>query len=159
VTDPAIYRERQAAAARARHAANRAAVFGHYGRVCACPGCGETERLTIDHVNGGGGEHLRQLGFSSRAQFYVWLVAQGFPDDPPLQTMCDPCNNSKGTTPACRIDHAAPPGWQRCTDGRVCGGQTLPPTAFHRMADSRDGRHPQCRECRNAAKRAARAAS
>ncbi len=34
---------------------------------------------------------------------YHWLVVNGFP--PGFQTLCGPCNRSKGRGSACRIDH------------------------------------------------------
>jgi hypothetical protein len=82
-------------------AAARAAVFGYYGRACAC--CSATEDLTIDHVNGGGEEHRRKVGIGRGVNFYAWLVRRGFPDG--FQTMCRRCNSSKSDGPACRIDH------------------------------------------------------
>jgi hypothetical protein len=91
---------------RAAHRANaKARVFGHYGRSCAC--CGSTTVLSIDHANGGGGDHRRALFGSDTAslQFWRWLIAQGFPDG--YQTLCRRCNASKGTGPACRMHAAA----------------------------------------------------
>jgi hypothetical protein len=80
----------------------RAAVLTYYGRSCAC--CGATERLCIDHVNGNSREHLAQVGLTAGGRaFYRWLVEHDFPDDPPLQTLCLPCNSSKGNTTACRM--------------------------------------------------------
>lgn len=76
-------------------------VFGHYGRRCAC--CGAAERLTIDHVDGDGAEHRRELGSQGSWALYRWLVVNGFP--PGFQTLCEPCNGSKGRRAACRIDH------------------------------------------------------
>ena len=95
-------RDCQTAASRAVRAAARAAVFSHYGRACAC--CGTTGQLTIDHVNGGGGGHRRRLRLHG-VWFYRWLIREGFP--PGYQTLCRPCNSSKGEGSACRIDHAA----------------------------------------------------
>lgn len=87
----------------------RAAVYNHYGYVCACPGCGATEDLTIDHVNGDGASHRLELfgraqsnGGGSR--WYRWLIGQGFPSD--YQTLCRPCNASKWRGVRCRLDHA-----------------------------------------------------
>ena len=58
---------------------------------CAC--CGETiiDFLTIDHINGGGRKHCREVtgGFSS-SKFYQWLEKQGFPDG--FQVLCWNCN-------------------------------------------------------------------
>lgn len=92
---------------RSRREALRAEVFGHYGEACAC--CGSTNRLTIDHVNGDGGAHRRELFSTPRGQagvpFYSWLVKNGFPSG--FQTLCCRCNTSKGTGERCRLDHAA----------------------------------------------------
>ena len=111
--DAAQTRARRAAdlgAARAAEAAwrdrLRDRVFGHYGRSCAC--CGSTESLTIDHVNGGGAEHRRDvLGAPSGSgiKFYRWLVREGFPDG--FQALSMPCNQSKSRRGACRLAHAA----------------------------------------------------
>ena len=80
----------------------RAAVFDRYGRVCACPGCGATERLTIDHVNGDGRAHRAKVG-RDPGKMYRWLIRHGFPEG--FQTLCLRCNQSKGTGLRCRLDH------------------------------------------------------
>jgi hypothetical protein len=85
----------------------RAKIFGHYGEHCAC--CGSGKRLTIDHVNGDGAEHRTELlgrpqGSGSTETLYRWLIANGFPEG--FQTLCRPCNASKFTLGACRLDHA-----------------------------------------------------
>jgi hypothetical protein len=89
---------------RDRYEQLRDAVFGHYGRVCAC--CGVTAGLSIDHPDGNGSAHRIEL-FGSRhaagARMYAWLVAQGFPDG--FQVLCLPCNKSKGKGAACRLQH------------------------------------------------------
>jgi len=93
--------EARRADSRQRHAANRGAVLDHYGQACAC--CGSVKKLTVDHVNGDGGQHRAEIGGSSR--LYRWLIANGFPDG--FQTLCRPCNRSKGSGDRCRIDHTA----------------------------------------------------
>lgn len=80
----------------------RAAVFEHYGRTCAC--CGSTKRPTIDHIGGGGGEHRTEIG-TSAISLYLWLVKNGFPVG--FQTLCAPCNASKGNSGHCRLSHEA----------------------------------------------------
>lgn len=82
----------------------RKAVFGHYGNSCAC--CGTDQNLSIDHIDGKGGEHRRELfGNPGKAggRFYAWLVRQNFP--PGYQTLCRSCNNSKARGPRCRLTH------------------------------------------------------
>lgn len=86
---------------------DREAVFAHYGTSCAC--CGDTENLTIDHVNGGGNAHRRELSGRDAAGgggvlFYRWLVKQGFPAG--YQTMCRRCNRSKSDGEHCILRHS-----------------------------------------------------
>jgi hypothetical protein len=86
-----------------------AAIFGHYGTACAC--CGITENLTIDHINGDGAEHRASLAAAGATNvtgqaFYRWLVRSGFPEG--YQTLCMPCNVSKGIGAQCRLDHIDP---------------------------------------------------
>jgi hypothetical protein len=76
----------------------RELVFGHYGTACVC--CGSTYLLTIDHVDTDVDAQPRPLKGRRGSKFYAWLIRQGFP--PGYQTMCHPCNASKGTGPVCR---------------------------------------------------------
>ena len=81
-------------------------VFDHYGRACAC--CGTTEDLTADHVDGNGRAHRIELFGRANAagkDFWRWLVSQGFP--PGFQTLCRPCNRSKGTGLRCKLEQTA----------------------------------------------------
>jgi hypothetical protein len=88
-----------------RDAANkqRRQVFAHYGECCVC--CGSTENLTIDHLDGRGGEHRKELYGRQAAgeRFYRWLIRNSFPDG--YQTLCHPCNISKGDGERCRMRH------------------------------------------------------
>lgn len=86
-------------------AARRVAVIHYYSsgaNICAC--CGSAERLTIDHIYGGGTEHRKAIR-ATGAPFYRWLVAQSFP--PGYQVLCMDCNVSKGTGESCRRHAAA----------------------------------------------------
>jgi hypothetical protein len=49
------------------------------------------EFLSIDHVNGGGGEHRRKLKTTS---MYHWLRRQGYPSG--FAVLCMNCNFAKG---------------------------------------------------------------
>lgn len=91
-------RDKELERIRRYHDSTKATVLDHYGRSCAC--CGSTENPTIDHVNGGGEAHRREIG---QSQLYRWLIRNGFPEG--FQTLCSPCNCSKGTGTACRINH------------------------------------------------------
>jgi hypothetical protein len=82
----------------------RAQIFAHYGETCIC--CGTDQMLCIDHVDGDGPAHRRELfGHSDRCghEFYRWLIQQGFPDG--YQTLCSPCNVSKRASERCSLDH------------------------------------------------------
>jgi hypothetical protein len=83
----------------------RAVVLAHYGRACAC--CGGTKRLTIDHIEGNGTQHRAELFGRPQGvtwQFYRWLIREGFPGG--YQTLCGPCNSSKGDGDRCRLGHS-----------------------------------------------------
>lgn len=83
----------------------RPTIFAHYGSTCAC--CGTTEDLTIDHIDGGGGAHRKELFGNSRkagGRFYAWLIRNGFPAG--YQTLCQPCNGSKREGERCRLIHS-----------------------------------------------------
>ena len=104
VANPDAARELQ----RRQRAANRAAVLAHYSPYspprCGAS-CGTTERLTIDHVNGGGNEHRKEVIGTARGShaFYAWLIAQNFP--PGFAILCRPCNSSKAEGENCRLAH------------------------------------------------------
>jgi len=84
----------------------RTAVFDHYGWACACPGCGSTTRLCIDHIGGNGKQHRAELGIKGGSiPMYRWLIRNGFPEG--YQTLCHSCNTSKGSGSACRLKHPA----------------------------------------------------
>lgn len=77
-------------------------VFEHYGGVpshCAC--CGETcpEFLAIDHINGGGAAHRRELGNKTGMNFYRYLRQLGFPAG--YRVLCHNCNSARGIYGQC----------------------------------------------------------
>ena len=88
---------------RRRREVNRNAVLDHYGHSCAC--CGSMDRLGIDHIDGDGKEHRAEIGVRTGTEMNSWLVKSGFPEG--FQTLCGPCNTSKGRGERCRLDHAA----------------------------------------------------
>jgi hypothetical protein len=66
-------------------------VLEHYGGSppsCAC--CGETIRqfLTLDHINGGGNNHRREMGGAT--ELYLWLKRRGYPEG--FRVLCFNCN-------------------------------------------------------------------
>jgi hypothetical protein len=58
------------------------------GRFCSC--CGETEMLflTIDHVNGDGGKHRKEL---NGKKIYAWLRQNNYPEG--YQVLCFNCKH------------------------------------------------------------------
>jgi len=92
-----------------RHIVNvKTAIFDAYGGAwCAC--CGEDTRefLTVDHIDGGGLRHRRELartrdgreGQIAGTSFYLWLKRNNFP--PGYQVLCWNCNFAKGAFGIC----------------------------------------------------------
>ena len=68
---------------------NKKKVFDHYGRKCMCCGFDDERVLTMDHINGGGGKHRREINGS----IYGWLIRNGFPKG--FKTLCRNCNSGK----------------------------------------------------------------
>lgn len=69
-------------------------VYSPDGPCCAC--CGESilEFLAIDHIDGKGSEHRRQLGVRGGYKFYKWIVDNNYP--PGFRILCHNCNFTRG---------------------------------------------------------------
>jgi len=68
----------------------------HYGGnppKCACCGEDKIEFLSIDHINGGGRKHRKEIG-KSGMPFYRWLIKNNFPNG--YRVLCHNCNLSLG---------------------------------------------------------------
>ena len=78
-------------------------VLEAYGWVCVCCGEDRYEFLQVDHVNGDGAEHRRQVIAHRKKKNEGSLaslrdiIRRGFPDT--VQLMCANCNRAKGTMP------------------------------------------------------------
>lgn len=72
-----------------RRQRERMQVLIAYGNKCVC--CGETQNefLAIDHMNGGGNKHRKEV-----RHVYRWIKNNGFPDG--FQVLCHNCNMAKG---------------------------------------------------------------
>lgn len=81
-----------------RYRETKAQVFEAYGGArCACCGDDHLEFLSIDHINGDGAQHRRQMtNGRSRVygNIYGWLKTNGFP--PGFRVLCMNCNFSLG---------------------------------------------------------------
>ena len=70
----------------------RQVVLSHYGGTCDCCGESTLEFLSIDHINGKGTAHRRDVGEGQK--FYKWLIASNFPEG--FRVLCHNCNMSYG---------------------------------------------------------------
>ncbi len=87
--------ERPASTSILRYRKLRIEALKHYGGdppTCACCGINHIEFLHLDHTNGDGAAHRRQLKTYS---IYRWVKAQGYPNMP-LRVLCANCNCSIG---------------------------------------------------------------
>jgi hypothetical protein len=79
--------------------ANRLKVLQHYSKsetpFCSC--CNEVliEFLVLDHIQGGGSEHRREVG----PHMYEWAINNNFPDM--FRVLCNNCNMSFGVYGYC----------------------------------------------------------
>jgi hypothetical protein len=69
-----------------------------YGGECACCGEAATEFLGIDHIEGGGTEHRRELTRQGTT-LYLWLRKHGYPEG--FRVLCHNCNLAIGFYGAC----------------------------------------------------------
>ena len=80
---------------RQRNHKKKKMVMFHYsnGNMC-CANCGDDiyEKLTIDHIDGGGIKHRKITGLGSG--LYRWLVKNNYPEG--FQVLCIECNWLKG---------------------------------------------------------------
>lgn len=70
----------------------RVEVLTHYGNgKCACVKCGfdDIRALSLDHINGNGGEHRKKTGKIGGIDFYNWLRHNNLPVG--YQTLCMNC--------------------------------------------------------------------
>ena|SRR5687768_17731351 len=65
-----------------------------YGNVCFCCGESNPKFLSIDHVDGGGNTHRKQLKTNGGTGLYQWLKKNNYPDG--FQVLCFNCNCAKG---------------------------------------------------------------
>lgn len=74
------------------HNRNKWAVIIHYGRVCSCCKESQIAFLTLDHINGGGNKHRKEVTGSKAGgtTFYAWIIKENFPEG--YQVLCWNCN-------------------------------------------------------------------
>lgn len=72
--------------------------YGNGDPRCSCCRLANYEYLTIDHIEGGGRKHKRELGIHGHG-FYVWLIRNGLPDG--YRILCFNCNYAHGAFGSC----------------------------------------------------------
>lgn len=68
-------------------------VINHYSKgknECACCGEKEPKFLALDHINGGGKKHRKEI----KINLYQWCLMNGYPKG--FQVLCHNCNMAKG---------------------------------------------------------------
>ena len=73
-------------------------IFERYGNCCAC--CNESHRefLIIDHIDGGGNKHRKEMTRNGQA-IYHWLRKNNYPEG--FQILCANCNMAKAFNSMC----------------------------------------------------------
>jgi hypothetical protein len=82
--------DKVASVLKAWHTRLKAEVIAAYGDKCACCGESRLSMLTIDHIDGKGNDHRREIGWSNT---YSWLRKNNYPAG--FQILCWNCNGSK----------------------------------------------------------------
>jgi hypothetical protein len=84
---------------RERNQATKEEVIIHYGKICQCCGESKKEFLCIDHINGGGNKHRKEIESRGSYSMYQWLKKNNFPNG--FQVLCHNCNMAKGIYGIC----------------------------------------------------------
>ena len=80
----------------------RMMVLTYYGGnppVCACCKERHIEFLAVDHINGGGNKHIKEIIKTTRNTFYNWLIKNKLPNG--YRVLCHNCNSSLGNYGYC----------------------------------------------------------
>jgi hypothetical protein len=80
----------------------RKAAIEHYGGCCACCGESQYEFLALDHVDGGGNQHRREMGTTGGGRIINWIHSNGFPEG--FRVLCHNCNSALGYYGHCPHD-------------------------------------------------------
>jgi hypothetical protein len=90
-----------------------------YGEECDCCGEDSKEFLNIDHINGGGNQHRKEVGHS--CQFLRWLKRNGYPNG--FRILCFNCNCAMGIYGYC--PHQSPRITKTSKEHFACGEPSL----------------------------------
>lgn len=89
--DYARYKSSYLAQSRRKRASLKQLILDHYGDICAY--CGSTDNLQIDHIDGNGAAHRKEMHIVAGNGTYAWLKKNGFPEG--FQVLCKCCNGAK----------------------------------------------------------------
>ena len=92
---------------RTSHRAHKLMIFAHYGAKCECCGITDVDVLSLDHTNGQGNDHRRNLK-THGSGFYLWVVKNKFPEI--LRVLCLNCNKARGSYGKCPHEIQLCPG-------------------------------------------------
>ncbi len=73
------------------------ALNAYGGAQCSWPDgcdCHDPDVLQLDHIDGKGNEHRREIGVTGGIQFFQWLKSNGYPQEPALRVLC-PTHNTE----------------------------------------------------------------
>jgi hypothetical protein len=70
------------------------AINAYGGPKCECCGDKNIEFLSIDHIDGGGCQHRKELFGTTHGSIYGWLKKSGYPEG--YRVLCMNCNFSLG---------------------------------------------------------------
>ena len=68
-------------------------IYEYYGHICTCCGEKRKEFLGIDHINGGGNKHNKEL-HDKGTYLFAWLIKNNFPEG--FRLLCHNCNMAIG---------------------------------------------------------------
>jgi hypothetical protein len=66
-------------------------VINYYGGACYCCGEDRLAFLTLDHIDGGGLKHKKEINIVG-SRFYKWLENNNYPKEIKLRSACMNCN-------------------------------------------------------------------
>lgn len=77
-------------------------VWAEYGgSKCFCCGASDQEFLTIDHINGGGAKHRKEMRADGSQNIYGWLKKNKYPNKHEYRVLCMNCNWAFGMYGRC----------------------------------------------------------
>jgi len=75
----------------------RERVIHHYGSTCECCETSDMDVLSLDHMDGGGTQHRKEVG--SGTTFFKWIEESGYPKE--FRVLCLNCNVTRGLYGTC----------------------------------------------------------